>query len=238
MPYYSKGRMAKLYPNGGYIVIGAVGKGLKTPAGTAELEGGVLPYFTNQYPKATHKVVGYMACGGDNYLAVVKRAWLRWLILGLLLLLALEAGVLWNQYQAQEAEAVAEVEAANALIDENATNYDTAIYLEQVTDPYHIALPGYSEIPMYADSDYMQIALWNPTGNPCFFQFSIVMGDEVLYESKLVPPGLAVQEQTLSRTIPEGTYDATIKIRCYDLEDTEEEMNGGAINVTIKALAR
>ena len=43
---------------------------------------------------------------------------------------------------------------------------------------------------------------------------------ELLYESKLVPPGNAITEITMSKALPAGEYDATIKISTLSLDGT------------------
>ena len=70
------------------------------------------------------------------------------------------------------------------------------------------------------------MALLNPEGNPCYFTFELVLKDsgETLYKSKMVPPGKAITKITLSRALPAGEYNATIKITTASLE------NGGAMN--------
>ncbi len=234
LPYYSKRLTAKRYPEGGYVVVGAVGSGLKKPIGTVQLEGKEVLVYTNHYNKITHGIDGYIDCGNNRFLAVVKRAKWRWLLL-LLLAALLALGALWLHQQQDDITPEPTV-GTDPTMDTDALPYEPSNITNQVVDENYIALPGYSEVSMAADTNYMQIALWNPSANTCLFRFSILMDDEVLYESGLVEPGYAVQEQYLSRSIAEGTYDAVIKIQCYDLEDTTAELNGGEINIKVIAV--
>lgn len=89
-----------------------------------------------------------------------------------------------------------------------------------------IKIPGYPSITLPADTETVSVALLNPEGNPCYFTFELVLKDtdEVLYTSKLVPPGQAIYEITLSRPLAAGEYDAVIRISTTSLE------NGGAMN--------
>lgn len=89
-----------------------------------------------------------------------------------------------------------------------------------------IKIPGYPSIFLPADTKDVTVALLNPEGNPCYFTFELVLKDsgETLYKSKMVPPGKAITKITLSRALPAGEYNATIKITTASLE------NGGAMN--------
>lgn len=93
-----------------------------------------------------------------------------------------------------------------------------------------IKIPGYPSITLPADTQTVNVALLNPEGNPCYFTFELVLTDtdEVLYTSKLVPPGQAISQITLSRALSAGEYDATIRIATTSLEDGSA-MNGADV---------
>lgn len=90
-----------------------------------------------------------------------------------------------------------------------------------------IKIPGYPSTTLPADTETVSVALLNPEGNPCYFTFELVLKDtgEVLYTSKMVPPGQAIYQITLSRSLPAGEYDAVIRISTASLEDGSA-MNG------------
>ena len=97
-----------------------------------------------------------------------------------------------------------------------------------------IKIPGYPSITLPADTQTVSVALLNPEGNPCYFTFELVLSDtdEVLYTSKLVPPGQAISQITLSRALPAGEYDAAIRITTASLEDGSA-MNGADVVTTL-----
>lgn len=99
-----------------------------------------------------------------------------------------------------------------------------------------IKIPGYPSITIAKDSKDVTVALLNPEGNPCYFVFELVLKDtdETLYTSKLVPPGQAITNITLSRALSEGEYNATIKISTYSLED-QSPMNGANVETVLIA---
>lgn len=97
-----------------------------------------------------------------------------------------------------------------------------------------IAVPGYPSIELPAYTKDVQVALLNPEGNPCYFTFELVLkeGNESLYTSKLVPPGKAVTDISLSRALKPGEYNATIKITTTSLED-QSPMNGANVETVL-----
>ncbi len=119
-------------------------------------------------------------------------------------------------------------------LDENATAYTGQTSSEEDEEPEGIKIPGYPSISLPADTADVTVSLLNPEGNPCYFVFELVLDDteETLYTSKMVSPGQAITDITLSRALSEGEYDATIKITTYSLEDGSA-MNGANVKTTL-----
>lgn len=97
-----------------------------------------------------------------------------------------------------------------------------------------IQIPGYPSITIPADTKNVTVAFLNPEDNPCYFTFELVLKDtdEVLYTSKMVPPGQAIYEAELSRPLEKGEYNATIKITTASLEDGSA-MNGADVETVL-----
>lgn len=98
-----------------------------------------------------------------------------------------------------------------------------------------IRIEGFSKWTVEAGrKEDVPIALRNSKGNPCYFTFEIILDDtkEVLYKSKMVPPGEGIGKIDLSRALDKGTYDVTINIYTNKL-DTGAEMNKGQLNVEL-----
>lgn len=91
----------------------------------------------------------------------------------------------------------------------------------------NFSAPGYSEVSFPAGKETVQMVLPNPVGNPCYLRFSLVLTDtgEVLYSSKLIPPGKAVTQIKLNRPLERGTYNMEIQIGALSL-DKNTELNG------------
>ena len=94
---------------------------------------------------------------------------------------------------------------------------------EEADKPEGIRIPGYPEMN-----------LENPAGNPCYFTFELVLKDtnETLYTSKMVEPGKAITNVTLSHGLEKGEYPAVIKISTVSLEDGSA-MNGANVETTL-----
>lgn len=97
-----------------------------------------------------------------------------------------------------------------------------------------IQIPGYPSIALPAGKTDVQVALLNPDGNRCYFTFEIVLDDtgETIYTSKMVPPGKAVTNITLSKPLSAGNYKATIKITTASVEDLSP-MNGANVQTEL-----
>lgn len=123
-------------------------------------------------------------------------------------------------------------------LDPNAKDYTPAVSQEVEPDKEHIALPGYTDIKMEADTDVAYLALWNPPKNSCYFKFMIYTKkeNELLYESGLILPGKAVTEIKLNKKIPQGNHDIVVEVHTYDLDDKEVELNGAKVETKLIAL--
>lgn len=97
-----------------------------------------------------------------------------------------------------------------------------------------IKIPGYSSISISKDKKDVQIALINPSGNPCYFVYELVLKDnnETLYKSKLIPPGKMIKDVKLNRALSEGEYKASIKISTTSLSDNSP-MNGANVETVL-----
>ena len=97
-----------------------------------------------------------------------------------------------------------------------------------------IKIPGYPFITLPAEQETVNVVLLNPEGNPCYFTFELVLKEtgESLYKSKLVPPGQAITEITMTRPLSAGEYEATIKITTTSVEDGSA-MNGANVETVL-----
>ena len=125
---------------------------------------------------------------------------------------------------------------AGIELDPNAGAYNGETPEDKGGEEVGIKIPGYPSISILADTENVTMSLLNPEGNPCYFHFTIVLNDtqEVLYESKYVPPGQAITDVTLSRGLPAGEYPATIQISTIAL-DGETPLNGANVETVLIA---
>lgn len=116
-------------------------------------------------------------------------------------------------------------------LDVNATKY---IEKEEMEEPDGIRIPGYPTITIPAKEINVPMNLMNPEGNPCYFTFEIMLKEEeeTIYTSKMVEPGKAITNVTLTRELPKGEYEAVIKISTASLEDGTA-MNGANVETLL-----
>lgn len=104
------------------------------------------------------------------------------------------------------------------------------------SDPNQIVLPGLGTMELATGQTHVEKVLLNPEGNPCYFQFRLVLKDtvETLYESGLVEPSKAIVAFDINRALEAGSYEAEVQIDTRSLEDAETPLNGGVIAVTLE----
>ncbi len=102
--------------------------------------------------------------------------------------------------------------------------------------PEGIRIPGYPAITIDAGETEVTMNLMNPEGNPCYFTFELVLteSNETIYTSKMVEPGKAITNVTLSRPLEKGEHPAVIKIATSSLEDGSQ-MNGANVETILVA---
>lgn len=225
--------MKKNYPEGNFKVVGEFEKKkpLSEDEGTAViLSNGETVYVRNAgyYKKSRYRVYGYILTENeDEFVAVIENVSWKFGLLALFMALIIGIGgyFIWQMNQGPD-------------LDPALKDYVADLKRPEGLDKTRILVPSYSEFLMNADTDTLSANLFNPDGNPCFFQYTIVLADKgtVLYKSKLVPPGKAIQDPTLTQTMKQGTYKIIVRIKSYDLNDYKTEFNGAEIPTTLKAL--
>ena len=166
---------------------------------------------------------------------------IKTLIISLIALLLLIVGVVilelnWNNWFGDVPDGPSSSQTGDLDIDPGADDWDGEKLPDKTDDApaAGIKIPGYPSITLPKDQKTVNVALLNPKGNPCYFTFEIVLKDtgESLYKSKLVPPGKAITEITMSKALPAGQYEATIKITTTSVADGSA-MNGANVETVL-----
>ena len=219
--YITKKQWEKKYPpgSGGYRVEGAIGKKLKTVKGKLYIGKDIIEYYELPNKFTRYKVKKYLQIGEDEYLAVLKLRVIEWIILALLIPCIVYPIILYKNI--------------GPNIDPGSNKYAPDIEISDQIDPERIVIPGFSDIKLKANTDIAYVALWNPDRNPCYFKFIISLDEtgEIIYESKLIPPGEAVTTVKLKKTMPSGITKGVVQIEAFSLENYKTRMNGGEVNV-------
>ena len=173
----------------------------------------------------------------DSQIVISKKT----LSLSLIVLLLLIVGVValalnWNHWFGSAPNGPSSSQAGNLDIDENAGDWNGQQLPDKTEDKpaVGIKIPGYPSITLPKNQKTVNVALLNPEGNPCYFTFELVLKDtnETLYTSKLVPPGKAITEITMTKALSAGEYDAIIKITTTSLADGSA-MNGANVETVL-----
>ena len=173
----------------------------------------------------------------DSQIVISKKT----LIIALIVLLLLFVGVVtlalnWNNWFGNVPDGPASSQIGDLDIDPGAGDWDGQKLPDKTDDApaVGIKIPGYPSITLPKNQQTVNVALLNPEGNPCYFTFTLILKDtgETLYQSKLVPPGQAITEITMSKALPAGEYPATIQITTTSLEDGSA-MNGANVETIL-----
>lgn len=161
----------------------------------------------------------------------------RTLVIGLAVVVALVAGGVtlglnWNRWFGPEPQ---QGQTFHPDIDPSAGDWKGSTLPDKSGgEAVGIKIPGYPSIALPANQQEVTVALLNPEGNPCYFTFELILKDtgEVLYTSKLVPPGQVISNITLSRALSAGEYNAVIRISTASLKDGSA-MNGANVETLL-----
>ena len=174
----------------------------------------------------------------NSQIVIEQKTLVKILVVAVLVVAAIIVLVLnWNNWFGEQTPAApATTQNGNLDIDPNAGQWNGQTLPDKTEDApaVGIKIPGYPSITLPADQQTVNVALLNPEGNPCYFTFALVLKEtgEILYTSKLVPPGQAIREITMSRALAAGEYNATIQITTTSLEDGSA-MNGANVETVL-----
>lgn len=177
------------------------------------------------YEESQYQTLGYIPCEGGEYIVVKRKRHSKYLLLLPMLLVLLIAGGLFYIYRAKLPD-----------VDPSAKKCDMALKRPDNIDASKVLIPGYGKFTIDKGSNTIDTVLFNPAGNPCYFQFTLVEKDtgDVLYKSKLVPPGEGIAPVKMNKTFEqEGTYKAILKFRTSDLKNPKIHYNSSDSDVNL-----
>lgn len=175
--------------------------------------------------KPFQQTVGYLLCAdesGQEYIVEIKKnriGLVYFLFIGAILIILGGMFTLNSLHRLK--------------LDSNAIAYQMPDGLKN-ENPNSIMIPGYEAL-MMNEGNVLPISLLNPEGNPCYFKYTLFLKDsnEVIYESELVKPGMAIVPVTLNQNLEPGTYTLIIQVSTASLDNPEQEMNGGIVETTL-----
>lgn len=230
--YIDLNTLKRKHPDGDYSIVGEIDIKAKDVNGISKkvLDDDIYIYVKSigTYKESNYKTIGYIPCENDEYVIVKKKSYSKLilpLILTLLLLLGLIGGYLLMGDKAD--------------IDPNAGDYISSLKRPDNIDESKILIPGYGKFTIKKGTDSLDTVFFNPEGNPCFFKFELVekQSGDVLYESKLVPPGKGISTIKLNKKFDKvGSYDAVLRFNTVDLENTKISYNGSDIDVKLNVV--
>lgn len=227
---YSSKQFEKQHEKGGYLLSGVLGKGKGEPIGRFYVDNREYAYSGCRYRKFLYEPAGYIRCEDDTYLVLLKYRVRKFLLM--LFLLALFLGLLFLVLQMYLKK--------GPDLEPGTRDFKAATKLPDDYGSTRIIIPAFQPLYVVEQETAVKTVLWNPDKNQVYFEFQIVLDDtqEVLYESRLVPPGQAVYELQLKRGLPQGVYPITVRVTTYDLKAYEEKMNGGEVKTMLNVVKK
>lgn len=100
-----------------------------------------------------------------------------------------------------------------------------------------IKIPGYTSIPIKANSKEVEVDLYNPEENEVYFQITFVLTqtEETIYKSKLIEPGQHLYHIELEKEMKPGEYPITIQYSTFSADETLTPRNGATVACVLKA---
>lgn len=100
------------------------------------------------------------------------------------------------------------------------------------TSSEYISIPGFDSIHFEPDQKVQKVNFFNPESNNCYMIFTLVVGSDVIWQSDKVYPGYGFYEIETNKSFKSGTYNAILKINCFNIE-SDKELNGGQLEFNI-----
>lgn len=241
---YTKKQMKSLYPSGGYERAGEyAAKSRQKRSGSLHLGSELLPlYRYRAHNRLFYREQGFVAVGEDRFAVLlgnvaVLRATALVLCIALIAAAAIFGpGLLKGDVQAIGDEDLSLGQGANLPdLEEGAVDWQGVQQSDTGGVAPGIAIPGYKSITIAANQTDVKVNFNNPEGNPCYFVISLVLDDgTVLYQSKMIEPGMGLYDITLTQTLTPGEYGAKVKYETYSLSDLTP-MNGAEVQIVLIA---
>lgn len=225
---YSRKEFERRHENGGYLLSGIIGKGAKEECGKLYLADSILPIYRCTYNKRLYEPYGYVQCEDDTYLVILQLRIRKFLLMFLLLVLLVLFGLFLYRGIGQN----------GPDLEPGTRDFKAAQKLPDDYGETSIIIPAFQSLYVRAGDTGVKTVLWNPEKNQVYFQFQLVLKNtqEVIYESRLVPPGQAIYELSLKRSFDPGVYPLIVRVTTYDVKEYEQQMNGGEVETSLNVV--
>ncbi len=156
-----------------------------------------------------------------------KRNWLNWVLIAIIIILILLLLRCCGKCPFQQETP----DPGNSIVTPSAPDIDpnAGDYVKPETSEIGgVSIPGWGKLTIPVNtSDDIEVDFYNPEANADKYYLTYELripanneqGYETLYQSGLIEPGKHIQKIDLSRGLPAGTYNATLHVQPYRMED-------------------
>lgn len=164
----------------------------------------------------------------------IEKKRILWIVL-VVVIAAVSAVTFWNMYKM--ADSRKDANAKGIVISDEAEDWDGSL-TDLSGGQQGIKIPGYGDLTVKAGTDTWDIALVNPEGNQCYFQYSITIddGETPIYQSDLIEPGKAIEKFQVTEELEQGDYEIHLNISTYSMDEELAPMNGADVKSVLHVI--
>lgn len=107
-------------------------------------------------------------------------------------------------------------------LDRDARTYTPSAKQIELIQGTKVKIPIVEDIRIQHNQDEAEVCFFNPKGQQYYLAYTLYIRGEMVYESKFIKPGKAIQKIKLNQSIPLGRYEAEIEIKSYEMESKKE----------------
>lgn len=200
---------------------------------TVEIESNYCTFKYELLKDKAPKAKGYIKVGDKEYVAFTKGGLLIPILIALGVIVIIGGVVVFlNKGNGEDDVAANPVNDSVNLEFENGSDWDGSMPQngeQSQASAESIEIPGYANL--YVSTSNPEIQLINPEGNTVYFIYTIMNGDETLYETKAIEPNKMVS-LNIKDLLDVGEYNLSFVISTYDVE-TQTPCNGATQEVTV-----
>lgn len=97
-----------------------------------------------------------------------------------------------------------------------------------------IVIPGFDSLVFLSNQTKQKVNFFNPAENDCYFKMSLLVDNDIVWQSGNVAPGKGYYNITLQNTLQKGSYTSYLKIECFKEDLTR--LNSADVQIKLEVI--